>query len=235
MPAPCHGLATIIARTVVGVACGERGDGGSRRQAVLSCASGEFGVYRDALRRALTRPNVEVKIQEDFKALGGDTLRMLEEYIARCEAGSISPARWRVQLQRRAVSRACSRGDQQSRVSSPRHEPRRLGPAVVSPRAGDFRKEPWRGSSEHRSCAEEPRRARGQTQPPPVSAGSRTPSVRAQTRNPFPGLNRFCGSNEALAHGGQRLGHTSQRLATSSRTVVTTTRLACRCVTASAH
>ncbi len=52
----------------------------------LSCVSGEFGVYRDALRHALTRPNVEVKIQEDFKALGGDTLRMLEEYIAQCEA-----------------------------------------------------------------------------------------------------------------------------------------------------
>ena len=52
----------------------------------LSCVSDEFGDYRDALRRALTRPNVEVKIQEDFKALGGDTLRMLEDYIAQCEA-----------------------------------------------------------------------------------------------------------------------------------------------------
>ena len=52
----------------------------------LSCVSGEFGVYRDALRQALTRPNVEVKIQEDFKALGGDTLKMLEEYVGKCEA-----------------------------------------------------------------------------------------------------------------------------------------------------
>src|SRR5271157_2560701 len=52
----------------------------------LSCVSDEFGAYRDELRRKLTRPNVEVKIQEDFKALGGDTLRMLEEYIERCEA-----------------------------------------------------------------------------------------------------------------------------------------------------
>ncbi len=52
----------------------------------LSCVSDEFGVYRDALRRALTRPNVEVKIQEDFKALGGDTLSMLEEYIQHCDA-----------------------------------------------------------------------------------------------------------------------------------------------------
>ena len=52
----------------------------------LSCVSGEFGAYRDALRRALTRPNVEVKIQEDFKALGGDTLQMLAEYVEQCEA-----------------------------------------------------------------------------------------------------------------------------------------------------
>ena len=29
---------------------------------------------------------MEVKIQEDFKALSGDTLRMLEDYIAQCEA-----------------------------------------------------------------------------------------------------------------------------------------------------
>jgi hypothetical protein len=52
----------------------------------LSCVSGEFGAYRDVLRRALTRPNVEVKVQEDFKALGGDTLKMLTEYIEQCEA-----------------------------------------------------------------------------------------------------------------------------------------------------
>lgn len=52
----------------------------------LSCVSGEFGDYRDVLRRALTRPNVEVKIQEDFRALGGDTLKMLGEYIEQCEA-----------------------------------------------------------------------------------------------------------------------------------------------------
>ena len=55
-------------------------------QLFLSCVSGEFGAYRDALRHSLTRPNVEVKIQEDFKGLGGDTLHMLEEYIQHCEA-----------------------------------------------------------------------------------------------------------------------------------------------------
>jgi len=52
----------------------------------LSCVSNEFGAYRDALRRALTLPNVEVKIQEDFKPQGGDTLGMLEDYIAKCDA-----------------------------------------------------------------------------------------------------------------------------------------------------
>ncbi len=52
----------------------------------LSCVSDEFGAYRDELRRALTRANVEVKIQEDFKAQGGDTLRMLQEYIEGCDA-----------------------------------------------------------------------------------------------------------------------------------------------------
>ena len=40
----------------------------------LSCVSDEFGAYRESLRHALTRPNVEIKIQEDFKSLGGDTL-----------------------------------------------------------------------------------------------------------------------------------------------------------------
>ena len=52
----------------------------------LSCVSDEFGAYRETLRQALTRPNVEIKIQEDFKALGGDTLAMLEGYIEQCEA-----------------------------------------------------------------------------------------------------------------------------------------------------
>ena len=55
-------------------------------QLFLSCVSDEFGGYRDALRGALARPNVEVKIAEDFKALGGDTLSVLEAYIAQCEA-----------------------------------------------------------------------------------------------------------------------------------------------------
>jgi hypothetical protein len=52
----------------------------------ISCVADEFGSYRDALRRALTRPNVQVYVQEDFKALGGDTLRTLEEYLERCDS-----------------------------------------------------------------------------------------------------------------------------------------------------
>ena len=51
----------------------------------LSCVSDEFGDYRDALRSALTRPNVEIKIQEDFQNLGGDTLALLEDYIESCD------------------------------------------------------------------------------------------------------------------------------------------------------
>ncbi len=52
----------------------------------VSCVSDEFRGYRNALRHVLTRPNVEVKIQEDFKSQGGDTLSKLEEYIEHCEA-----------------------------------------------------------------------------------------------------------------------------------------------------
>ena len=51
----------------------------------LSCVSDEFGDYRDELRRALTRPNVEIKIQEDFQAMGGDTLALLETYVESCD------------------------------------------------------------------------------------------------------------------------------------------------------
>ena len=36
----------------------------------LSCVTDEFRDYRDELRRALTRSNVEIKIQEDFQATG---------------------------------------------------------------------------------------------------------------------------------------------------------------------
>ena len=43
----------------------------------LSTVSDEFRDYRDQLRRDLTRHNVEVKVQEDFKDLGSVTLAFL--------------------------------------------------------------------------------------------------------------------------------------------------------------
>jgi len=52
----------------------------------LSTVSDEFRTYRDALRSDLTRHNVEVKVQEDFKDLGGDTLDKLDVYITHCDA-----------------------------------------------------------------------------------------------------------------------------------------------------
>jgi WD40 repeat protein len=52
----------------------------------LSTVSDEFRAYRDQLRSDLTRHNVEVKVQEDFKGLGGDTLDKLDVYIAHCDA-----------------------------------------------------------------------------------------------------------------------------------------------------
>src|SRR5271168_2872608 len=52
----------------------------------LSTVSDEFRPYRDQLRHDLTRHDVEVKVQEDFKDLGGDTLEKLDVYIAHCDA-----------------------------------------------------------------------------------------------------------------------------------------------------
>jgi hypothetical protein len=52
----------------------------------LSAASDEFADYREQLRHDLTRPNVEVKIQEDFVDLGGVTLEKLDDYIKLCDA-----------------------------------------------------------------------------------------------------------------------------------------------------
>src|SRR4051812_23470873 len=52
----------------------------------LSTVSDEFRAYRDQLRSDLTRPNVEVKVQEDFKDSGTGTLDNLDRYIASCDA-----------------------------------------------------------------------------------------------------------------------------------------------------
>jgi hypothetical protein len=52
----------------------------------LSTVSDEFRSYRDQLRGDLTRHNVEVKVQEDFKDYGGVTLDKLDLYIRSCDA-----------------------------------------------------------------------------------------------------------------------------------------------------
>lgn len=49
----------------------------------LSTVSAEFRSYRDALRHDLDRPNVTVKVQEDFVATGTETLDKLDDYIER--------------------------------------------------------------------------------------------------------------------------------------------------------
>ncbi|MGD1038256.1 MAG: tetratricopeptide repeat protein [Roseiarcus sp.] len=55
-------------------------------QLFISCVSKEFGDYREPLRRLLTRDNVEVKVQEDFKDFGGVMLAKLDRYIGGCSA-----------------------------------------------------------------------------------------------------------------------------------------------------
>ena len=54
-------------------------------QLFLSTVSAEFRSYRERLRHGLTRPNVEVKVQEDFIISGNETLAMLDDYIKSCE------------------------------------------------------------------------------------------------------------------------------------------------------
>jgi hypothetical protein len=62
-------------------------DGGSMAQVklFLSTVSAEFRSYRERLRHGLTRPNVEVKVQEDFIGSGNETLEMLDDYIKGCD------------------------------------------------------------------------------------------------------------------------------------------------------
>jgi WD40 repeat protein len=55
-------------------------------QIFLSTVTSEFRSYRDALRHDLDRPNVTVKVQEDFVATGTETLDLLDEYIKECDA-----------------------------------------------------------------------------------------------------------------------------------------------------
>jgi hypothetical protein len=51
----------------------------------LSAVNAEFRSYRDALWRDLDRPNVTVKVQEDFIATGTETLDKLDDYIRQCD------------------------------------------------------------------------------------------------------------------------------------------------------
>ena len=57
----------------------------ARVQLFLSTVSTEFRSYRDLLRHRLTRPDVEVKLQEDFIVTGNETLEMLDTYIKGCD------------------------------------------------------------------------------------------------------------------------------------------------------
>ena len=52
----------------------------------LSSVSAEFHSYRERLRHLITRPNVEVKVQEDFIETGDETLEKLDTYIKGCDA-----------------------------------------------------------------------------------------------------------------------------------------------------
>ncbi|MFI5460612.1 MAG: hypothetical protein ACHRXM_34795 [Isosphaerales bacterium] len=55
------------------------------RRLFLSCATSEFGSYRELLTGDLKRPTLEVKVQEDFGVAGGTTLEKLDEYIRACD------------------------------------------------------------------------------------------------------------------------------------------------------
>jgi hypothetical protein len=57
----------------------------ARVQLFLSTVSAEFLSYRERLRHLLTRPDVEVKAQEDFIVTGDETLEMLDHYIQSCD------------------------------------------------------------------------------------------------------------------------------------------------------
>jgi len=52
----------------------------------ISCVSNEFAHYRDGMRKDFSRPNLSVKIQEDFIAYGASTLQKVDEYIQSCDA-----------------------------------------------------------------------------------------------------------------------------------------------------
>ena len=78
----------------------------------LSTVSDEFRAYRDQLRGDLTRHNVAVKVQEDFKDLGGDNVDKLDRLHRRM--------RRRGSSHRRHVRRRWRTNDNSKRCS-PKH------------------------------------------------------------------------------------------------------------------
>jgi hypothetical protein len=52
----------------------------------LSAVSSEFVSYRNLLSGDLTRPSLDVAVQEDFVVTGGSTLEKLDAYIRHCDA-----------------------------------------------------------------------------------------------------------------------------------------------------
>jgi hypothetical protein len=57
----------------------------ARVQLFLSTVTAEFLSYRERLRHQLSRPDVEVKVQDDFIVTGDGTLEMLDAYIQGCD------------------------------------------------------------------------------------------------------------------------------------------------------
>src|SRR5437764_711121 len=55
-------------------------------QLFISAVSTEFASYREALRKALKRRDVDIHIQEDFGPAGLPTLEKLDAYITDCDA-----------------------------------------------------------------------------------------------------------------------------------------------------
>jgi hypothetical protein len=53
----------------------------ARVQLFLSTVSAEFLSYRERLRHLLTRPDVEVKVQQNFVLTGDEFLEMLDRII----------------------------------------------------------------------------------------------------------------------------------------------------------
>jgi tetratricopeptide (TPR) repeat protein len=80
-----HAYATLGERSLGDIGGGTEIMANEGVKLFLSCVSDEFSHYREGLRHALTLPNVEVKIQENFKNSGGDTLRTLADYVKNCE------------------------------------------------------------------------------------------------------------------------------------------------------